>query len=305
MNKSAESTSALPDFVVIGAMKCATSSIHDQLSQQPGISMSDPKEPNFFSDDENWALGISSYKALFEVLPSNDFKGESSTHYSKLPTYQECAQRLHNTLPHVKLVYVMRDPIDRVVSQFVHEWSMRVFEEGCSIDEAIRKYSLLVDYSKYAMQLQPYIQLFGKDSILPVFFECLMANPQNELERIAKHIGYAESVCWQENHAKNISMQRQRRSPLLNKLLDIRLVQVARRTLLPESVRARIRSKWTMSERPEISEESRAYLYEHLDPDMAILGNYFGIDLCCSNFKASVLSGRTLSWVQQSESHHG
>ena len=77
----------LPDFVIIGAMKCATSSLHDQLAQQPGIFMSELKEPNFFSNDEQYAKGIDWYLSNFRDAYPDELLGESSTHYTKLPTY--------------------------------------------------------------------------------------------------------------------------------------------------------------------------------------------------------------------------
>ena len=57
--------SRLPDFIVMGAMKCATSTLHEQLAAQPGFFMSKPKEPNFFSDDEIYARGLDWYRSLF------------------------------------------------------------------------------------------------------------------------------------------------------------------------------------------------------------------------------------------------
>lgn len=113
-----------PDFIIIGAMKCATSSLHTQLAQQPGIFMTTPKEPNFFSDDGQFALGLSWYKNLFSDAQSGDICGESSTHYSKLPDYPQCIQRMSFYLPTVKLIYVMRHPIDRLVSHYIHQLSL-------------------------------------------------------------------------------------------------------------------------------------------------------------------------------------
>ena len=79
--------SRLPDFIVIGAMKSATSTLHEQLAVQPGFFMSAEKEPNFFSNDENYAHGLAWYRSLFDNAASSDLCGESSTHYTKLPTY--------------------------------------------------------------------------------------------------------------------------------------------------------------------------------------------------------------------------
>ncbi len=294
-----------PDFVIIGAMKCATSTIHDQLAHQPGISMSEPKEPNFFSDDAHWRMGISWYESLFASMPSADLKGESSTHYTKLPTYPQCAKRVREWVPDAKLIYVMRDPVDRIVSQYIHEWSVHVIAKDCSIDQAIREHPMLVDYSRYAMQIEPYIKLFGRESILPVFFERMMREPQAELERIARHIGYAGDVHWHDDEAKNVSSQRQRRSPVLNKMLDVRLIQMARRTLMPESIRSKIRSRWTMDQRPQLADDSLAHLHEQLDPDLARLGKHLGMELSCQGFKEQVVAGDAPRWSTATGVEHG
>tara|TARA_R110002073_G_scaffold118918_5_gene259375 strand:+ start:339282 stop:340214 length:933 start_codon:yes stop_codon:yes gene_type:complete len=286
-----------PDFVIIGAMKCATSSVHDQLAMLEGVSMSDPKEPNFFSDEENWAMGLGWYESLFASMPVGDLKGESSTHYSKRPTYPRCARRLYDFVPSAKLIYIMRDPIERIVSQYIHEWSMQMFEKDCSIDDAIERYPILVDYSKYAMQLEPYIELFGTESVLPVFFERMKNDPDSELQRIASHVGYQGRVAWHEQEAQNVSSARQRRSPVLNKVLDVRLIQMARRSLLPESLRAKVRSRWTMNERPVLSDRSIAYLHEQLDPEMDRLGDLLGIKLNCQEFTQVVTRDAAPEWA--------
>ena len=66
--------SARPDFMVIGAMKCATSTLHEQLARQPGLFMSTPKEPNFFSDDDVHARGMAWYEALFADAPAGSLR---------------------------------------------------------------------------------------------------------------------------------------------------------------------------------------------------------------------------------------
>src|SRR3974390_1289373 len=95
-----------PDFIVIGAMKSATTTLHEQLARQPGLYMSRPKEPNFFSDDRNYARGLESYHPCFEGCGEEQLVGESSTHYTKLPTHPHTVSRMVRALPHVKLIYV-------------------------------------------------------------------------------------------------------------------------------------------------------------------------------------------------------
>ncbi|NEP76369.1 sulfotransferase, partial [Okeania sp. SIO2G5] len=117
-----------PDFIIIGAMKCATSSLHEQLALQPNFFMSQLKEPNFFSNDEEYRKGIDAYWSHFQEAQLTDFCGESSTHYTKLPTYPQTIERIQKDLPNAKFIYVMRHPIKRLVSQYIHEWSQRVIE---------------------------------------------------------------------------------------------------------------------------------------------------------------------------------
>ncbi|MAO19910.1 MAG: sulfotransferase [Phycisphaerae bacterium] len=292
----------MPDFIIIGAMKCATSTLHDQLVQVPGVSMSDPKEPNFFSDESNWAKGMGWYQSLFASMPPSDLKGESSTHYTKLPTYPACAQRLHEHLPEAKLIYVMRDPVDRIVSQYIHEWSQRVIPKGCSIDDAITRYPVLVEYSRYAQQLEPYIERYGTNAILPVFYERLIHQPQPEFERLARFLGIQSSVRWQDDVARNISSTRLRRSPTLSALLSVPAFQALRRAIIPDSVRARVRSHWAMKERPRLDQESVQWLHEQLDPDIARLGEWLGRPLSCACFAESVKHGDAPEWDREGDS---
>ena len=86
--------------------------------------MTTPKEPNFFSDDEIFARGLPWYENLFDAAASDDLKGEASTHYTKLPTYPNAAARLHAAHPDAKLIYLTRDPVERLVSHHIHEWTM-------------------------------------------------------------------------------------------------------------------------------------------------------------------------------------
>ncbi len=287
----------MPDFVIIGAMKCATSTLHDQLARVRGVSMSEPKEPNFFSDELNWAKGLDWYSSLFESMPEGDLKGESSTHYSKLPTYPLCVARMREHIPHAKLIYVMRDPVERIVSQYIHEWSQRVISDDCPIDVAIEQYPMLIDYSRYAMQLRPYIEHWGPGRILPVFFERLMSDPQPEFERVGQFLGLESGMQWVSDEAQNVSSQRQRRGPVLNAVLGNRVLQILRRTLMPESVRAKFRSRWTMKQRPVLSEQAIALLHERLDPDMKELGIWLGRDLDCARYREVITRETSPEWL--------
>ena len=284
----------LPSFVIIGSMKSATSTLHDQLAAQPGVFMSDPKEPCFFSDDDVYARGMSWYSSLFENAPADALCGESSTHYTKLPTHPHAAKRLAEALPDAKLVYVMRHPIDRLVSHYVHAWTER--EVSVRIDRAIETHPQLIDYSCYASQLEAYLAHFDRRAILPVFFERLRAEGPTELERVARFLGYNGPVTWDAARARqNVSAHRLRKSPVRDALVNAPLLRQLRRHLVPRRVRDQAKRIWQLRERPHLSEASRAQLVSAFDPELDRLGRWLGVHLSCDNFVETV-TARALSW---------
>ncbi len=257
---------SLPDFVIIGAMKCGTSTLHAQLNLQPQFFMSEPKEPNFFANDEIYAKGESWYRSLFAAAPEGAIKGESSTHYTKLPTYPKTVERLAALIPSAKFVYVTRDPFERLISHYIHEWTQGVIT--CSIEEAIEKHPELIDYSRYGFQLQPFVERFGSERILNVEFERMTAEPQATLERIAAFLGAKGEVRWRDDlEAQNVSAERIRTFPLKSLMVDNPIATALRRTLVPRSVRDRVKSKFQMRDRPELPEKIRRQLQAVFDAD--------------------------------------
>ena len=276
-------------------MKCATSSLHEQLNQQPGIFMSELKEPNFFSNDEEYNKGSEWYLSHFEEANINDLIGESSTHYTKLPTYPHTIERLQKYLPDAKFIYVMRHPINRLVSQYIHEWSQRVISVG--INESIDPHPELLEYSLYTKQLQPYFDTFGQERVLPIFFERMLTTPQTELERICRFIGYKDKPQWyQELNASNVSNQRMIKSAWRDAIVETPGLKQLRRLLILKSFRTWVRSLWTIKKKPDLTAENIDRLTVIFDEDLAVLGSWLGVDLTCDNFQETVKNS-SLDWV--------
>lgn len=287
----------LPDFIVIGAMKCATSTLHTQLAAN-GCFMSEPKEPCYFSDDHVFERGPAWYRKLFEAARAEQIVGESSTHYTKLPTYPKTVGRMREMLPNVRLVYVMRDPLDRIVSQYIHEWTERQLD--CSLADAIRCIPRLVDYSRYAMQLRPYLDAFGQDRVVVVFFERLRSHPQEQLERVAKFVGVSGPVQWQNGEAENVSSERLRLSPIAKALLFNPVATSLRRTLVPRAWRDRVKARAQMAERPHLTPEDRAFLSDELDADMKSLGQSLALpELSCASFRRVASETPDPKWASE------
>jgi hypothetical protein len=286
----------LPDFVIIGAMKSGTSTLHEQLALRSGIFMSDPKEPNFFSDDDQFARGIRGYSELFNAACREQLCGESSTHYTKLPTYPHTVERMTRHLSNPKLIYVMRDPLQRLVSQYIHEWTQR--EVRGSVARAARENERFLAYSCYARQLEPYLCAYGPSAVLPVFFERLLADPDQEFARVCHFIGdpSSDEPRWVKDLApQNVSSERLRRSAVREGLLSLQPVR-ALKDRLPQSAREHIKRVWQLRRRPELAPGLREELREAIDHDLAKLGAWLGTTLSCGHWTEQVLRA-PLDWV--------
>jgi hypothetical protein len=274
-----------PDFIIIGAMKCATSTLHEQLARQPGVFMSIPKEPNFFSDDAQWSRGVDWYTGLFDDAPADALCGESSTHYTKLPTHPDTVDRMRRFLSAgTRFIYVMRHPVDRLISHYKHERSQGTITE--EIEEAIERHPKLIEYGRYSRQLEPYLDSFGRDRVLPVFFDRLGGAPQQELERICRFIGGPARPEWVDDLPRqNVSGRRLQRTPLRGLVLDSPSLRALGRLALPKPIRTRIEEHWTFKASIKLSPDTERELARVFDEDLARLGEWVGLKLRCSTFK--------------------
>jgi hypothetical protein len=248
--------SALPDFLIVGAMKCGTTTLAAQLGAQPGIFMTDPKEPNFFSDDAVWTRGRPWYEGLFAAARPGDLRGEASTHYTKRPTHPRALERMREVLPRPpRIVYAVRDPVARAVSHYVHGWSQG--EISLPLDQAVDRHPELVEYGLYARQIAPYLEALGPERVLLTSLEAITADPHGELARIGAFLG--REARWRDDlEALNASAERARRLPLHGLLVANPVATALRRALVPKAVRSRIRKSRTLSERPALSAPLRA-----------------------------------------------
>lgn len=174
-----------PNLFIIGAMKSGTTSLHEYLDTHPQIAMSREKEPGYFVEELALCRGEQWYLNLFDRSDRYRYIGESSTHYTKLPVYRGVPDRLFRFNPDARLIYVMRNPFDRVVSHYWH--AVRNIHHGGelrSLLKSIQEEPEYLAFSDYAMQLEPYFERFGKSCVFTLTFEALIQDPQRELDRI-------------------------------------------------------------------------------------------------------------------------
>jgi hypothetical protein len=177
----------LPNYIVIGAPKCGTSSLCDLLGQHPDVFMSTPKEIHFFGRNDPTKTQAW-YEAHFERAAGKAAVGEGSTSYTHPDIIHACAEAIHGLIPACRLIYMVRNPLKRLES----DWKMRAHEgwaEGASINDAVGRQPTLITQGAYWTNLNVYRRLFPDDQILVVFLEDFSRDPQAELSRCFAHLG--------------------------------------------------------------------------------------------------------------------
>ncbi len=269
----------LPNLIVIGAQKCATTSLHYYLNLHPEISMSREKELNFFVLENNWCKGTKWYKSNFRG--KGKVYGESSPDYTNYPLFDGVPERMRSVVPDAKLIYVVRDPIDRIVSQYVHEYSLgyesRTFEDSLKPVDRTNPY---ICRSLYYMQIEQYLKCFPRSSILIVAAEDLYYSRSMTLRRIFEFLSVDKSyhsprysLAW---HKSSHTRRRSRTGLRLAKMPVMRVMR-----LLPFEIRGGIEKLIFFPfsqkvERPILDDRVRRELIAFLSEDVNRLREWAG-----------------------------
>jgi hypothetical protein len=185
--RQAQRSGALSNLIVIGGLKCGTTSLHHYLSLHPQVAMSRPKELNFFVAELNWELGPDWYASHFDR--DAQVRGETSPHYTNLPRFDGVADRMHSTLgDDARIVYMVRDPLERILSHYVHNVGAG-YEERPMEEALLAPGSNYLDRSRYAMQLAPYLERFGAERILVVDNADLARARETTVRRVFEFCG--------------------------------------------------------------------------------------------------------------------
>jgi hypothetical protein len=110
---------AVPDFVILGAMKAGTTTAFRRILAHPGVADVNDKEPNFFSRDENWRRGVDWYERT--VFAGEGLRGEASVEYGDPANIATVVERLLRTSPDVRMLFIARHPVDRLRSHYRHQ----------------------------------------------------------------------------------------------------------------------------------------------------------------------------------------
>jgi len=195
-----------PDFFLVGAPKCATSSLHKLLVRHPDIFMCKPKEPHFFCTDMPGLAEVperAAYDALFAAAPAQATRGEASAFYLSSHT---AASQIHAANPQARIILSIRNPVDASISLY-HQLrdgfreDQTTFEAAWNLQEARARGERLPSYCPEPRQLQyrdvycyhdqiaRYFEVFGRDGVMVLRFEEIASEPDRVIADVLAFIG--------------------------------------------------------------------------------------------------------------------
>lgn len=288
----------LPNFFIVGAVKCGTTSLYAYLSQHPEVFMSPVKEPHFFapfeykSQFDNFVAPIldpGNYQRLFAGAHAGVHKaiGEASPSYlCNADTPARIKARIRNP----RIVISLRNPVQRAFSHYLMEYhrgrETLPFREAIVADEARAEKGWgvsfqYVDLGLYSNQVKRYIDTFGRERVLVILFEDMTTDPQAVMSRVATFLGVDATAFPEQTFLEVHNKFEASRGLIARSILHSRVVRLWSRRLLPKSTRVALRNSFLVKpeDRPVLSDEMRMLLSARFADDVRQLERLLGEDL--------------------------
>lgn len=171
----------LPDFLGIGAQRAGTTWLHNCLKEHPALCLPSKKELHFF--DTNYENGLQWYREKFEPQ-QGQLVGEITPNYYH---HKDALARIKQDLPDVKLIYIIREPISRAVSQY-ELYKDNEFE-GRTLEQLVDQKESLIEFSLQGKHLEHIYQQFDKSNVLVLFYDELNTQPEVFVKKVYEFLG--------------------------------------------------------------------------------------------------------------------
>lgn len=256
--------------MIIGAMKCGTSSLYSYLSGHPQICPAITKEPEFFSENQAHGVPVSRYSDLFSYDGSiHRYTLDGSTGYAKYPSEPNVAKNIYDYGISPKLIYIIRDPFDRIESHFnfmrrSDNWSLDIVDEH------------LVSTCDYFLQIERYKEYFPPSNLLLLDFDELRCDPRATLVRAYSFLGlchgYFPDIYKVKNRTRHVSKTEQGlRKTKIDRLL--RFLPIAGKDSLKHALQ-----KMSPGSKRALTSDERELVFNRLKDGMHRLTDMYGFD---------------------------
>lgn len=286
------------DFMIIGAMKSGTTTLAQILSMHPEVCFCQEKEPHYFSKSSDWQKGLEEYKNLYHPT-SNQICGEASTTYTCYPEFnKDVWQVLYDFNPKLKFIYIMRDPVERIVSHYMHNYLRGYTSEP--FEKVIFNKSTYINRTRYFLQIKPYIDLFGEEQVLLLTFKEFISNKKIILGKIANFLDIdASKYCDFDDIHANKSVGSSKRNVKIEKLAKNSLIKTIK-PLFPKSIIKMTNdilyglTKRKLDVKPNVSEAIEKAIYDLLILDVLEIEKLIGREITeWENFNKYINQYRT------------
>jgi Sulfotransferase family len=298
---------SLPDFLIIGAPKAGSTALHAALARHPDLFLSNPKEPKFFLCGERppdpaqqsgpgdahsareWVWRRRDYEALFDAAPAGTRRGESTPFY----LWDRAAhRRIRALVPEVRMIAVVRDPIDRAYSNWTHLWgdgleTVGDFRAACTLEPTrvalgYAPFWRYLEMGLYGAQLEHLLSVFPREQVHVLRYRQLIDDPAGTLDDICGFLGVSRGVIstvphsnlssWAPDTAANSALRMViRGGARVGAHLPPQAWRAAEKPLLALLHRGGRR-------RPPLSVQDRSALRPYFEHDIALLGRLTGVD---------------------------
>ena len=293
----------MPNFLIIGAAKAGTTALYHYLQQHPQIYMDPYKEPRFFALEGEpidfrgpgdmtrfrFVTDMESYRALFKGVSNEIAIGEASPWYLYVP---QAGERIKHHLPDVKLIAILREPVARAYSNFIHALREGLeplddFAQAMEAEsERIRQnWSYRWHYKQkgfYYGQIKHYFDLFNREQIKIYLYEDFTSNPASLLQDIFCFLGVDDTFVPDLSRKHNVSGIP--RSYVLDRFLirDTRLKRVLTPLIPSKTLREQLTKKLmklNLRQKPPLEPEVRARFKQEYREDILKLQELIQRDL--------------------------
>lgn len=263
-------------MLVVGAMKASTTAFVELLSRHPGVWFSAEKEPHYFtSPDYGDTKAFDRYAALFTGAPDGAILAEASTGYTKLPDLGPTPQRLREVLGEPKLIYLIRDPVARIVSNYHHSHLAGHYPPGETLRWVIDADPIVVTASRYAQQIAAYHDEFGPEAMLVLTTDELHANPGAAMRQVEAHLGLSPYEDWPAHMPSRNSRGDLGGSLAAQRIAPGSLLNVLRR-FVPSGIKSRLKASLAPPPAPAPLEDELQYAQSLIEDDLARLVEMLG-----------------------------
>jgi hypothetical protein len=259
--------------MIIGAMKCGTTSLYLYMQDHPQICPAFQKEPEFFSENQSHKVDVEHYNDLFSFdISTHKYTLEASTGYTKYPQEPQVAKNIYEYDIKPKFIYIMRNPFERILSHISHI----KFKQGESLPPLTIESEHLINTSRYFLQLEQYRQYFPVDNILVLDFDDLKNAPSLVLKNVYDFLGlpyYFPERYEVANSAKSksilkVNLQKSKIAPLFG-YIPKPFKQIASSTL----------ERTFPPKKRVLTALEKELVYDKLREDMLNLQNVYGFDV--------------------------